>query len=72
MGLNDLILKAINKDFLLEIKQDLVAFLNVTVIQMMTHLRTRWGSVNFVDITALMSECDAPWSIAEVPMINFN
>jgi hypothetical protein len=72
MGLKDLILKAIDNDFLLEIKQDCVAFLNVTVMQMMTHLRTRWGSVNFVDITLLMSECDAPWSIAEVLTIYFN
>jgi hypothetical protein len=72
MGLKDLILKVINKDFLLEIKQDCVAFLNVTAMQMMTHLHTRWGSVNFVDITTLMSECDAPWSIAEVPTIYFN
>ncbi len=60
MGLKDLILKAIDKDFLLEIKQDRVALLNVTAMQMMTHLRTRWGSVDFVDITTLMSECDAP------------
>ncbi len=72
MGLKDLILKAIDKDFLLEIKQDCVAFLNKTAMQMMTHLRTCWGSVNFVDITMLMSECDAPWSIAEIPMIYFN
>jgi hypothetical protein len=39
---------------------------------MMFHLRTRWGSVDFVDITMLMSECDAPWSIAEVPTIYFD
>jgi hypothetical protein len=25
-----------------------------------------------VDITALRSECDAPWSMAEVSTINFN
>ncbi len=72
MGLKDLILKAIEEYFLLEIKQDRVAFLNVTAMQMMTHLRTHWGSVDFIDITTLMSECDAPWSIAEVPTIYFN
>jgi hypothetical protein len=72
MGLKDLILKAINEDILLEIKQDCVAFLNVTAMQMMTHLHTHWGSVEFIDITALMSECDAPWRIAEVPTIYFN
>jgi hypothetical protein len=72
IGLKDLILKAIDKDYLLEIKHKCVAFLNVTAAQMLTHLRNRWGVVDFVDITALMSECDAPWSVAEVPTIYFN
>ena len=72
MGLKDLILKAIDEDYLLEIKHECVAFLNVSAVQMLTHLRTRWGSVDFVDITALMAECDAPWSAAEVPTIYFN
>ncbi len=72
MGLKDLILKAIDKDYLLGIKHEHVAFLNVTAAQMLTHLRNRWGVVDFVDITALMSECDVPWSVAEVPTIYFN
>jgi hypothetical protein len=72
MGLKDLILKAIDEDYLLEIKHERVAFLNVTAAQMLTHLCNRWGVVDFVDITALMSECDAPWSVAEVPTIYFN
>jgi hypothetical protein len=72
MGLKDLILKAIDEDYLLEIKHKCVAFLNMTVAQMLTHLHNCWGVVDFVDITALMSECDAPWSVAEVPMIYFN
>jgi hypothetical protein len=72
MGLKDLILKAIDKDYLLEIKHECVAFLNMTAAQMLTHLGNCWGVVDFVDITALMSEYDAPWSMAEVPTIYFN
>jgi hypothetical protein len=72
MGLKDLILKAIDKDYLLEIKHECVAFLNVTAAQMLTRLCNCWGAVDFVGITALISECDAPWSVAEVPMIYFN
>jgi hypothetical protein len=72
MGLKDLILKAIDKDYLLEIKHECVAFLNVTAAQMLTYLRKHWGIVDFMDITALMSECDVPWSVAEVPTIYFN
>jgi hypothetical protein len=72
MGLKDLILRAIDKDYLLEIKHKRVAFLNMTAVQILTHLRNRWGVVDFVDITALMSKCDALWSIVEVPTIYFN
>jgi hypothetical protein len=72
MGLKDLILKAIDKDYLLEIKHERLGFLNVTATQMLTHLRNRWGVIDFVDITALMAECDALWNMAEVPKIYFN
>jgi hypothetical protein len=71
-GLKDFTLKAIDKDYLLEIKHEHVWFLNVMDSQMLTHLCKRWGIVDFVDITALMAECDAPWSVMEVPTIYFN
>ncbi len=38
MGLKDLVLKAIDKDYLLEIKHKRVAFLNMMAAQMLTHL----------------------------------
>ncbi len=72
MGLKDLVLKAIDEDSLLEIKNECVAFLNVMAAQMLTHLCNCWGVVDFVDITALMTECDAPWSVDEVPTLYFN
>ncbi len=72
MGLKDLVLKAINKDYLLEIKHECVAFLNVTAAQMLTHLHNCWGVVDFFDITALMAECDALWSVDEAPTLYFN
>ncbi len=72
MGLKDLVLKAIDGYYLLEIKHERVAFLNVMVAQMLTHLCNCWGVVDFVDITALMAECDAPWSVDEVPTLYFN
>lgn len=71
-GLKDLILQAVDEDFLLEIRDEGIAYLNVTPLQMLTHLRARWGSMDFVDITALMAECDAPWNAAEVPTKYFN
>jgi hypothetical protein len=39
---------------------------------MLTHLHDCWGMVDFVDITALLSECNTPWNAAEVPTKYFN
>ncbi len=39
---------------------------------MLTHLCNCWGVVDFVDITTLMAECNAPWSVDEVPTLYFN
>jgi hypothetical protein len=39
---------------------------------MMTRLRTRWGSLDFVDINALMTECNSVWCLAEVLTKYFN
>lgn len=71
-GLKDLILQAVDEDFLLELRDEGVAYLNVTPVQMITHLRDRWGTMDFVDITALLAECDVPWNAAEVPTKYFN
>ena len=71
-GLKDLILKAVEEDFLLELRVVGSAYLNVTPLQMITHLRNRWGTMDYVDITALLAECDAPWNAAEVPEKYFN
>ncbi len=71
-GLKDLIMQAIDEDFLLELKMPGIAYLNVTPLQMITHLWTRYGSMDYVDITALMAECNAPWDPTEVPTKYFN
>ncbi len=71
-GLKDLILKAVDEDFLLELWDEVVAYLNVTPQQMLTHLCDRWGTMDFVDITALLAECNVQWNAAEVPTKYFN
>jgi hypothetical protein len=50
MGLRKPILKAIDEDYLLEIKHERLGFLNVTATQMLTHLCNHWGVIDFVDI----------------------
>ena len=71
-GLKDLILQAVDEDFLLELQAEGIAYLNVTPLQMLTHLRDRWGTMDYVDITSLLAECDTPWNAAEVPTKYFN
>lgn len=71
-GLKDLILQAVEEDFLLELRDEGIAYLNVTPLQMITHLRSRWGMIDYVDITALLQECDVPWNASEVPTKYFN
>jgi hypothetical protein len=71
-GLKDLILQAVNEDFLLELRAEGIAYLNVTPLQMLTHLRDRLGTMDYVNITSLSPECDTPWNAAEVPTKYFN
>jgi hypothetical protein len=60
LRLKDLIQKAIQDDYLLELKQERVVYLHVTPFQMITHLRNCWGTIEYMDITSLMAECDNP------------
>lgn len=71
-GLKELILKAIEEDFLLELQNEQTGYLNVSPFQIMNHLRNRWGSLDYVDINNLMNECDSGWSPDEVPTRFFN
>jgi hypothetical protein len=72
MGLKDLIQQVIDNNYLLELRQEHLGYLNVTPIQMVTHLCLHWGTVDFVDISALITECDSPLNVAEVPQVYFN
>jgi hypothetical protein len=71
-GLKDLILQAVDEDFLLELQAKGIAYLKVTPFQMLTHLRDWWGTMDFVNITAFLAECNTPWNAAEVPTKYFN
>ncbi len=54
-GLKDQILTAVDEDYVLELRDEGIAYLNVTPFQMLTHLCDRWGSMDYVDITALLA-----------------
>jgi hypothetical protein len=71
-GLKELIMKAIDEDFLLELQAQQTGYLNVTSFQMMTHLQTWWGALDFVDITMLMAKCNSAWSPSKIPTKYFD
>jgi hypothetical protein len=70
-GLKDLILQAVEGIYMEEIKAPTIGFLNVTPRAMLTHLMDRWGGLDFVNISVLISEQDGPWSVTEVPTAYF-
>jgi hypothetical protein len=71
-GLKEFIMKAIDKNFLLELWAQQTGYLNVMPFQMMTHLQTQWGALDYVDINMLMAECDSAWSPVKIPTKYFN
>ena len=71
-GLKDIIQEAVEADYLLEIEDETLGFLNQTPRQMLDHLRNRGGALDFADTKALLAERDAEWNVSEIPQIYFN
>ncbi len=71
-GLKDIIQEAVEMDYLLEIKDETLGFLNQTPGQMIEHLRNRGGALDFADTKTLLSERDTEWNMSEVPQLYFN
>ncbi len=72
MGTKDLILEAVDNEYLNEIKHDTLGFLNQTPRQMLQHLLTRGGSLDFADTKELLAERDGEWNVSENPQVYFN
>ena len=72
MGAKDLILEAVDHEYLSEIEHDTLGFLNQTPRQMLEHLLTRGGALDFADTKDLLAERDGEWNVAENPQLYFN
>ena len=64
-ALKDIILEAVEDDYLLEIEDDTLGFLNQTPRQMIDHLKIRGGALDFADTKTLLSEREKEWDISE-------
>jgi hypothetical protein len=66
------ILEAVDHEYLLEIEDEILGFLNQTPTDMLTHLRNRGGALDFADTKTLLAERDGEWDASEVPQLYFN
>jgi hypothetical protein len=68
----DIILEAVNHEYLLKIEDKIFGFLNQTPNDMLIHLQNQGGALDFADIKTLLAERDGEWNASEVPQIYFN
>jgi hypothetical protein len=68
----DIILRAVDNEYLLELEDKILGFLNQIPTDMLTHLQNRGGALDFADTKTLLAERDGEWGTSEVPQIYFN
>jgi len=71
-GVKDLIVEAVDNEYLIEIEHEMLGFLNQTPRQMLDHLLTRGGALDFADTKELLAERDGEWNVSENPQLYFN
>ena len=71
-GMKDIIQEAVEADYLLEIEDEALGFLNQTPRQMLDHLRNRGGALDFADTKTLLAERETEWNISKVSQLYFN
>ncbi len=57
----DIILEAVDHEYLPEIEDEILGFLNQTPTNMMNHLQNRGGALDFMDTKTLLAERDREW-----------
>jgi hypothetical protein len=62
----------VDNEYLIEIEHETLGFLNQTPRQMLDHLLTRGGTLDFADTKELLAERDGEWNVSENPQLYFN
>jgi hypothetical protein len=70
-ALKNIILEVVDHDYLLEIEDDTLGFLNQMPRSIINHLRSQDGALDFADTKTLLAERDAEWDVSEVTQIYF-
>ncbi len=71
-ALKDFILELVEHDYLMEIKDKTLGFLNQMPRQTIDHLEARGGALDFADTKTLLPERDAEWDVSKKPQKYFN
>jgi hypothetical protein len=72
LGTKDLILDAVDNEYLIEIEHEMLEFLNKAPRQMIDHLLDRGGALDFADTNDLLAKRDGEWNVNKNPQIYFN
>jgi hypothetical protein len=72
LATKDIILKAVDHEYLLEIEDNILEFLNQMPTDMQTHLQKQGGALDFADTKTLLAERDGEWDTSKVPQSYFN
>ena len=68
----DIFLETVDHEYLIEIEDEILGFLNQTPTDMLNHLRNRGGALDFADTKTLLAERDGEWDASKVPQLYFN
>jgi hypothetical protein len=68
-ALKDIILEAVDNNYLLEIEDKNLCYLNQTPRQMIMHLCNRGEQLDFTDTKKLLSKWDSKWDANKVPQV---
>ena len=69
---NHLIIDAVDSVWLTEMMNEVMGFMNVTVLKLLQHLDNHCGKLDYLGIEMLKNEFKEPYSISELPSNYFN
>jgi hypothetical protein len=72
LGMKDLILEAVDNEYLIEIEHKTFRYLNQTPRQMLNHLLNRGGALNFANTKDLLAKRGGEWKMNKNPQLYFN
>jgi hypothetical protein len=67
LGTKDLILEAVENEYVIIIEHETLGFLNKIPRQMLKHLLDRGGALNFADTTNLLAKRGGEWNVNKNP-----